>query len=766
MKGKNKPISLIFISLLVLSTMMIIYTPAAESGPFKSPNYFEGTIEPQVVSGAYPYPRQKFTFNITFLAGTDEVDITLPAECTFVSAYSENNTIIWAIDTTTPSVVKFYNDTASTGTGVWDIFYVTVDVKTSGYTTIEWGIKTFKGGSSLGSDTVNVSVTPWFDATISPVVIQTGKTQWFDIVITNNASTPSIYKVKITYPDTGWVYGDVEAPPNWVIDEHNTVSKYMIFRATGGYEIKPNKSATFRFYMTTGSANGNWVIECTNTAAEVATMTSTVTIDNTAPTITINKPTLSQRTNGYSVGAGNHIWINTTITDNWDALPTIYINASFNYKSSRTGAGAWTVNFYNTTAIPDGKLVFYINATDAAGNKGTTGAITVEINNLAPKIIGIKLYDSSRNPLPEPQPGKFYMNKAETAIYVNVTVWEPHLDTANSKIYMNTTCLYTLSSTTNNTLNGPYTVGTANYATIKIVTFDTASPVKHSFNKTVELIRDLVPPHAIGFTSAKAICGGLVIYGLYASDNVGIYDFVFKVNGSSPIYVYQYELEANYWTGGFLDSGAFAGVVVLDLHTFAGKFVNITVLARDYGLNTGATKVVYAGTVPKGLWYPIELQKGWNLISLPLVPANSSIENVLSLLLKEGLLESVWTYDAETKTWHSYAPGAPPDLKTMVDGKGYFIKMKAYNVLIVQGVEQPSPPQTPPVYHVVPGWNLIGYKELTNMKVEDYLSGVEFIRVYWYNAATQTYGILMKTDLMNPCLGYWVAVKTEGWIYP
>ena len=73
-------------------------------------------------------------------------------------------------------------------------------------------------------------------------------------------------------------------------------------------------------------------------------------------------------------------------------------------------------------------------------------------------------------------------------------------------------------------------------------------------------------------------------------------------------------------------------------------------LARDYGQDQGAAKVIYAGTVPQGSWYPIELYKGWNLISLPLVPANSSISNVLSLLLKEGLLEGVWTYDAETGT--------------------------------------------------------------------------------------------------------------------
>jgi hypothetical protein len=102
----------------------------------------------------------------------------------------------------------------------------------------------------------------------------------------------------------------------------------------------------------------------------------------------------------------------------------------------------------------------------------------------------------------------------------------------------------------------------------------------------------------------------------------------------------------------------------------------------------------------------------------------------------------------------------------MVDGKGYFIKVTAYNVLIIQGTEQPAPPATPPVYHVVPGWNLIGYKEITTMNVSTYLSGVDYIRVYRFDASTQTYTVLRPSDDMVPGLGYWVAVKTEGWIYP
>jgi len=86
---------------------------------------------------------------------------------------------------------------------------------------------------------------------------------------------------------------------------------------------------------------------------------------------------------------------------------------------------------------------------------------------------------------------------------------------------------------------------------------------------TVYIKRDLVPPHEIGFTTVKPICGGLVIYGLYAKDNVGIYDYIFEVNGTTTLLTLtQEDLESDSWTG-----NAFAGVVVLDLTGYPGQFV-------------------------------------------------------------------------------------------------------------------------------------------------------------------------------------------------
>ena len=157
--------------------------------------------------------------------------------------------------------------------------------------------------------------------------------------------------------------------------------------------------------------------------------------------------------------------------------------------------------------------------------------------------------------------------------------------------------------------------------------------------------------------------------------------------------------------------------------------------------------------------YDIALSAGWNLISLPLIPENSTIEAVLTDL--DGV-EAVWSYEAGT--WYSYAPDVPSDLTEMTDGKGYWIEMSASATLTVYGTEMPEDPLAPlPAYPVVVGWNLVGFKETYTMRVSDYLAGVSYARVYEYVGG---YHSLSASDLMKPGQGYWIAVTEAGTIYP
>ena len=80
----------------------------------------------------------------------------------------------------------------------------------------------------------------------------------------------------------------------------------------------------------------------------------------------------------------------------------------------------------------------------------------------------------------------------------------------------------------------------------------------------------------------------------------------------------------------------------------------------------------------------LALFEGWNLIGLPLTPEDPSIEVVLTNIVDD--VNSVWTFDGETKTWSSYSHGAPSNLSEMVDDRGYWINMTEDATLTVARV--------------------------------------------------------------------------------
>jgi hypothetical protein len=489
-------------------------------------------------------------------------------------------------------------------------------------------------------------------------------------------------------------------------------------------------------------------------------------IDSFKPRVSFDAPTVSY----YTVGSGNYIWINVTVSDEPNIKTygiTVTINDTDKFQPYPTLPSEWVSDtqysyyFVNKTAIADGVLAVKVTATDPAGNIGSDEESTT-VDNTAPKQLWVKVMEAAGTAELPFVGGIYWMGATTRGIQVNASFYDAA--SVGGAIYLNATSVG-WNNGSDLLPSTPFDVTGSDYVTLNITLTDTATPTANRFTYLWEIKRDKVKPSVPAFTP-EAICGGVVIRQINATDNVGVLKYRIYINGTDS----EVSLtDLNSATLKLLTTGnnsiAFSGALVLNLTVYAGKTVNLTICTVDYGANP-SDPTTYILSIPQGMWYPVELYEDWNLISLPLVPANSTIQNVLSMLLKQGLLESVWHYDAETKAWHSYAAGAPPDLTTMVDGKGYFVKMTAYNVLIIQGTEQPAPPATPRVYHVVAGWNLIGYKEIYSENVSTYLSGVDYIRVYSFDAATQTYNVVRPSDDMAPGLGYWVAVKTEGWIYP
>lgn len=632
---------------------------------------------------------------------------------------------------------------------------------------------------SSESDPITVLVL----AAISPSLIAGGETCWFDITVTNTVSEASIYKTEITYP-AAWTFVDVSAPTGWVIDAHT--AQTVTFRATGGYEIPPDGSAVFKFKMTTATptptTDYSWTIACTDTTETVYTPTVYVTVDVQEPTVvSVAAPTVDY----YSVGAGNYIWLNLTVTDDIEAMPDVYMNATDQFKFLKvehtTGTTTYTFCYVNKTAISDGPLAVWFNVTDYVGNwyEGTSESgfptklsayVDKTVDNTVPFIwINVEeatLVDST-----------FYIGKDATSIDINVTVADYGLEPIGplTGIYVNGTLQtgWMFSSTVKTYKGYPVwehretgfsTSLEDNLWILYVNITDTALPSNHTSWMEVYISRDLESPYEIGFTSAEAICGGVIIRGLYAKDLVGVKDYILYLNGTVTLAtITEANLKSTLWTG-----NAFNRIAVLDLSAYAGDFVNITVIAEDFGLNPSDEIVLFTGVVPEGKWYAVELYKGWNLVSLPLIPNSTASADVLSLILKQGAtgVRHTYEYDQYTDSWIV-------DPATIEDGKGYWFYMKDYDVLIVSGSEMPPGGGVPPTYTLTEGWVLAGFKSTADMTVADYLASVRnasyFKIIYIWDAADQSWGILNRDEAANkftPGQGFWILMYEEEVLVP
>ncbi len=162
----------------------------------------------------------------------------------------------------------------------------------------------------------------------------------------------------------------------------------------------------------------------------------------------------------------------------------------------------------------------------------------------------------------------------------------------------------------------------------------------------------------------------------------------------------------------------------------------------------------------------INLRKEWNLISIPLIQENSSIESILSSI--SGLYSVVWAYiDGK---WKAYDPEFPifSDLKHMEPGVGYWIRMKeAGNLKLTGNISKSN-------IRLEEGWNLVGYNILASQNIQDALFSIKgclisvwaYIDGKWrlYDPASPLFSDL---EAMEYGKGYWINVrKACTWTLP
>jgi len=183
----------------------------------------------------------------------------------------------------------------------------------------------------------------------------------------------------------------------------------------------------------------------------------------------------------------------------------------------------------------------------------------------------------------------------------------------------------------------------------------------------------------------------------------------------------------------------------------------------------------------------IILDEKWNLVSLPLVPFDTSIANLVKSLPAEALdadkvddLVSIHYYDRtgcpDVGAWKVYGNGQT-SLSTMEDGKSYWVRMTYPNAgnqpytWWVWGTALPMPPASPKSYPVCAGWNMLGFTSLVDDLMTDYLwnwTAGTYVVYGWDNAGDWTlagWDYIAPGDNLVSGQGYWAARTSAGYVY-
>jgi hypothetical protein len=191
---------------------------------------------------------------------------------------------------------------------------------------------------------------------------------------------------------------------------------------------------------------------------------------------------------------------------------------------------------------------------------------------------------------------------------------------------------------------------------------------------------------------------------------------------------------------------------------------NITITSNDPDDSPLVIPATLTVLDDRNFLIPVEV--GWNLISIPLVPENSSLPGVLLDLDGDTTWTVVQYYDVLDvfNPWKSYATFKPPvlnDLSEVNVNMGVWLYIPDATALgdgfiNVTGIEFAG------TIDILAGWNLVGYPFLTSNMASDILPAeVDMMAVF---NATDPYRISdvseISTVTMEPGRGYWVHIPS------
>jgi parallel beta-helix repeat protein len=172
-----------------------------------------------------------------------------------------------------------------------------------------------------------------------------------------------------------------------------------------------------------------------------------------------------------------------------------------------------------------------------------------------------------------------------------------------------------------------------------------------------------------------------------------------------------------------------------------------------------ATIILYNGTF-------LELDPGWNLVSLTRIQSDTKLQTVLQSI--EGLYDTVQWYNVADsndpwKHYHVSKPSSINDLKELNHTMGFWLDITDSQgaIVVVLGDELIANQS----FVIYPGWNLIGYpsnsRKLRDNALNNLNFGSEVDRVEKYNATTKRIEEVASSDYFEMGQAYWIHSKVE-----
>jgi len=204
----------------------------------------------------------------------------------------------------------------------------------------------------------------------------------------------------------------------------------------------------------------------------------------------------------------------------------------------------------------------------------------------------------------------------------------------------------------------------------------------------------------------------------------------------------------------------------------------LTVSATDIAGNA-TTDASAEFTIAARAPFAVALRPGWNLISLPGQPADADINAVVT----SATIDTVLTYDPTVPGgWITAVRDGGTfvgPLTTIDAGRAYWVHTGSFDPIStdIPGLTAGTK-LLPPVFSLPAGWNLIPVSRLaTDPTISDYLSGLNWSRMYGYNNTTkefesilpraeETVGAGEGTKTLSIGRGYFIFLTSAGTLVP